>query len=173
MRTWRGLSWIDAEEFWHGRDARGTGVVMSVSPSLGRMIEFDRDPGVRVLMLFAPVPLVFGVVLGLVLWLGAGLGWGALAITGGLGLAGSLVFVLIPPVRRPMYVGWMLATVPASWLISHALLAGVYYLVLTPIGLVMRAIGRDPLDRAIRRDTPTYWVERAKVTDPARYFRQF
>ncbi|TVQ63129.1 MAG: hypothetical protein EA378_02225 [Phycisphaerales bacterium] len=137
------------------------------------MIEFDRDPSARVLMLFAPVPLVFGVALGLALGLGVGLGWLALMMTGGLGLAASLVFLLIPPVRRPMYVGWMLATVPASWLISHALLAAVYYLVLTPIGLVMRAIGRDPLERAIRPDAPTYWVERAPTPDAKRYFRQF
>jgi len=146
---------------------------MTVSPTLGRMIEFDRHPPMRVLMLFGPAPGVFGVVLGFVLGFGVGLGWWVFAGVAALGGLATGAFYAIPPIRRPMYVGWMLATVPASWVISHALLAAVYYLVLTPIGLVRRAMGKDPLSRAIRKDAPTYWVERTSTTDPTRYFRQF
>ena len=56
---------------------------------------------------------------------------------------------------------------------THLLLAAVYFGVLTPIGLIMRLAGRDPMERRIDRAAPTYWVARRPVTDVRRYFRQF
>ena len=83
------------------------------------------------------------------------------------------VGLLRPRALRPIFVGWMYAAFPVGWMVSHALLAVVFYLLFTPLGLVFRAIGRDPL--TIRRSgtAQTYWRERPAVTDVARYFRQF
>jgi hypothetical protein len=61
-----------------------------------------------------------------------------------------------------LYVGWMLAAVPIGWTISHIVLGAVYYLVLTPIGLIMRLVGRDPTH-----------IRREPQQDPSRPFRQF
>ena len=62
---------------------------------------------------------------------------------------------------------------PIGWIISHALLAIVYYLVITPIGLGMRLFGRDPLQRELHRSAKTYWTPRSTIKDTARYFQQF
>ena len=67
---------------------------------------------------------------------------------------------LVWPYRAWMKLGEML-----GWINTRILLAAIYYAVVTPIGLVMRVIGRDPLDRALT-DRPSYWVERTPTTHP-------
>ena len=44
---------------------------------------------------------------------------------------------------------------------------------MTPIGLVMRAFGWDPMQRKLDPQATTYWLPRQQVTDVKRYYRQF
>jgi hypothetical protein len=74
---------------------------------------------------------------------------------------------------RRLYVGWATAFLPLGWTVSQLLLAVVYYVVMTPIGLAMRIIGRDPLHRTFDRSAKTYWVESKPPIDSKRYFQQF
>jgi hypothetical protein len=37
----------------------------------------------------------------------------------------------------------------------------------------MAAVGYDPMERRFDRAATTYWVERERNVDAARYFRQF
>ncbi len=78
-----------------------------------------------------------------------------------------------PQALRAVFVGWMLFLFPLGWTISHLVLAIVYYVVLTPFGLVMRVFGHDPLARHLDASAKTYWVERPQAHDRKRYFRQF
>ncbi len=91
------------------------------------------------------------------------------------GMAAALVVVYyaIPNVRRLLYLGWMRVFYPIGWVVSHLLLAIVYYLVLTPIGLVMRLFGGDPMHRGFDRSAKSYWSVHPAETDASRYFRQF
>jgi len=42
------------------------------------------------------------------------------------------------------------------------------------IGIIYRLVSKDPLDRKLEKDRPSYWVEKpAKNFDPERYLRQF
>jgi len=96
----------------------------------------------------------------------------ALAVLG-LSAAAAVIGLLRPDWLRPMYVVWMAAALPIGWVVSHLLLAAVFYLVVTPIGLTMRLCGRDPLQRKFDRAASTYWVRRPAVDDTERCFRQF
>ena len=71
------------------------------------------------------------------------------------------------------YKTWSLLFLPLAWSVSTGLLILVYYGVLTPIGLGLRTVGRDPMHRSFDRDETTYWVKRHEVDDLERYFRQF
>jgi hypothetical protein len=71
------------------------------------------------------------------------------------------------------YKIWSLLFLPLAWSVSTMLLVLVYFGMLTPIGLVLRALGRDPMHREFDRDAASYWVKRDEVVDPERYFRQF
>ena len=76
------------------------------------------------------------------------------------------------PVARAVYRALTLLTFPIGWVISHVLLALVYYLLLTPIGLLLRATGRDPLQRRLDPEAETYWIEREGDRPANTYFRQ-
>ena len=65
------------------------------------------------------------------------------------------------------------ATYPIGWTLSHLVMAIIYYLVLTPIGILLRLVGHDPLCRSFEPTRQTYWVERRPPEHKGRYFRQF
>jgi hypothetical protein len=67
----------------------------------------------------------------------------------------------------------MVAAFPIGWVLSHVLLAIVYYGVFTPIGRVMRMRGRDPMQRRFDSQTESYWVPRNSEKSAQDYFRQF
>ena len=136
------------------------------------IIEINRNPSPRELRWFGFLFALFFAVVGSVArwsWQAPAAAttiWGVAAVV-------IILYVALPSVRRPLYLAWMFAAFPIGWVVSHTLLAIVYYLIMTPIGLVLRWCGVDPLERAIDRNRPTYWVARDQVKDKSRYFRQF
>jgi hypothetical protein len=57
--------------------------------------------------------------------------------------------------------------------VSHVVLGAVFYLVVTPIGWLVRRISGDPLHRRFEASRPSYWTERDTASDVGRYLRQF
>jgi Saxitoxin biosynthesis operon protein SxtJ len=78
-----------------------------------------------------------------------------------------------PQLTRPIYVAWMVLAFPIGWTVSQLIVALLFYGLFTPIGLVFRLIGRDPLHRARQPGLETYWSAKLTPTDPRRYFKQF
>jgi uncharacterized membrane protein len=99
--------------------------------------------------------------------------WTVAAALWAVGVLAAAMVWISPEAGRRLYVGWMLAALPIGWTLSHLVLGAVYYLVLTPIGLLMRLMGRDPMHRRFDRSATSYWVERKPTSDPSRHFRQF
>jgi len=92
---------------------------------------------------------------------------------GAIGGCLGVVLYLIPQIARPFYVAWYFLACCIGIVTSNALLIGFFYLVITPFGLLMRAFGRDPMNRAWDSKATTYWRAAEKPVDPERYFRQF
>lgn len=92
--------------------------------------------------------------------------WGAGVVLGAVG-------VVWPPLIKPIYQGLLYATFPIGFVMSHLLLGLVYYAILTPIGLIMKLFGRDPLDRRLEPQRATYWVPHQTPANLERYFRQY
>jgi len=86
-----------------------------------------------------------------------------------------LVGLLFPALLRPIYLGWMVVAFPIGWCVSHLLMAIIFYLIVTPVGLIMRLVGYDPLYRYFDRSASTYWQRRdtSHPEDLERYFRQY
>ena len=99
--------------------------------------------------------------------------WTAAVVTWVVGIVLAVVSRTWLNLGRLAYSGWMLASFPIGWTISHLILGITYFLVLTPIGLLMRLLGRDPMQRRIDRAAQTYWIKHQTPTDPSRYFQQF
>jgi Saxitoxin biosynthesis operon protein SxtJ len=83
------------------------------------------------------------------------------------------VGIIRPQTLRPIYVAWMVLAFPIGWTISQAILALMFYGLFTPIGLIFRIIGRDPLHRARVPGVESYWSPKTIPADPRRYFKQF
>lgn len=85
------------------------------------------------------------------------------------GLAG----LIVPPAMRPVYRIWMLAAFPIGWTVSHLILAAIFYLLFTPIGLLLRIAGKDAMQRKFERDKKSYWEETSTRRELRSYFRQY
>lgn len=89
---------------------------------------------------------------------------------GGLLLVPGLLF---PTVLGPVQRAWMAFALVLGHVNTRIILTVLYYLVMTPVGLVMRLF-HDPLDRTLADGKPSHWVKRETTpVDVARYERQF
>jgi Saxitoxin biosynthesis operon protein SxtJ len=80
--------------------------------------------------------------------------------------------LVAPPILAPAYRAWMKLAEVLAWINTRILLGAVFYGVVTPIGLVMRLLGRDPMHRQLDRQGESYRVGR--VPRPATHMlRQF
>jgi hypothetical protein len=91
---------------------------------------------------------------------------------GGIGLAVGLACIAVPRAARPFYLVWMALGCCVGFVVSNVVLAAIYFLVVTPIGLALRISGRDPLRRAFEPKRPSYWDDAEKPGDAERYFGQ-
>lgn len=85
----------------------------------------------------------------------------------------GLVGLVFPPLVRPVYVAMMAVALPIGFVVSTILMLIIYYLILTPIGLVMRLFGYDPMRMRPAAGQESFWIERPQASDVRRYFRQY
>ena len=97
-------------------------------------------------------------------WQEIEIGW---AVAGVISIAG----LVYPPIIRPVFVGLILLTYPIGWVVSHLLLGLIFYGVVTPTGLILRALGSDSL--GLRSPSgESMWKSAVGKNDPTRYLRQ-
>ena len=81
---------------------------------------------------------------------------------------------LLPRALKPVYLAWMSVAVVLGFVVSHLILTLFFFLVITPVGLIARAVGKDFLRLKLDRNAPTYWISRPNVDKPtSSYERQF
>jgi len=138
------------------------------------MVEINWHPTERQLRQFGCWFLPgFLLLAGLIVWHRSGSLWPWPALLWLVGLAGALVGWYRPSLLRPVFVGLTCAAFPVGWLVSHVILAVAFYCVFTPVGLLMRLLGYDPLRRRFDPAADSYWVPRDNERDVRSYFRQF
>ncbi len=85
----------------------------------------------------------------------------------GYGLVSALVW---PPLILPLF--WLLHGI--GWVNTRILLGIIFYLLFTPLGLLMRLFGKDMLNRKLDPNASTYWIDKPQVPmRPEDYERQF
>ena len=82
--------------------------------------------------------------------------------------------LLMPRLLKPFQRCWMVLGLCMGLVVSSVLMTVLFYLVVMPLGLLMRLRGRDPLKRSFERDAESYWIRRQEgATDKTQYERQF
>ncbi|MEM7792643.1 MAG: SxtJ family membrane protein [Verrucomicrobiota bacterium] len=90
-----------------------------------------------------------------------------------LGCIASLLAVFRPQFLKPLY--WLLSAISlvVGPVIGLTILALIFLLLFTPIGLLLRLTGRDPLRLKTSAKVGTYWQAAEKTSPAKRYFDQF
>jgi hypothetical protein len=75
--------------------------------------------------------------------------------------AGVIVIVwalMAPNSMRSLYNGWMRVAMAIGNVVNSIILAIVYFIVITPMGIIMRLMGKDPMRRTIDKTVISYRV---------------
>ena len=117
----------------------------------------QREPSNRDLTILALLFLIIPGLIGLylVFWKGSESGYIWMIV-------GAVLAVsrLIRPLFKTIYSLWLGFSVILGYFISRALLTIIFFLVLTPTGLIMRLVGKDPMERKWDPEAKSYWIKR-------------
>jgi len=72
----------------------------------------------------------------------------------------SVVGLIVPSMLKYLYQGWMWVGHVLGWINTRIILGILFYGIVTPMGLVMKLAGRDPMCRGFEPDATTYRVIR-------------
>jgi hypothetical protein len=79
-------------------------------------------------------------------------------------LAVALVFaacaLVVPRALHPLNYAWFRLGLLMHRVMSPLIIGAVFFLCVTPIGLIMRLFGKDVLSLRRRADLPSYWIVR-------------
>jgi hypothetical protein len=146
------------------------------------VITVDWNPNARQLRTFGVIAAVVSVALAAVtVWRGSILGMTlehtkAQQVVYALTVIAAMCAVLawtMPHVLRPLYVLATAISLPIGFAVSYLVLIILFYLVLTPLGLTFRLLGRDALARRLEPLAESYWVPRQSARGVESYYHQF
>ncbi len=79
-------------------------------------------------------------------------------------------FIVAPIPLKPVYTAWLRFAHLIGRVITNFILILIYYLVITPSGLLKRLFGGKPLPVKPDENVSSYWVPRAEPAQPAERF---
>jgi hypothetical protein len=92
-----------------------------------------------------------------------------LGVTGILLVIGGLI---IPQSLRKVYGIWMGMAFAIGWVVSRALLIGMFFFVLTPIGFIARLFKKEFMDVKFIKSRETFWVKK-KIDKTINYEKMY
>ncbi len=94
-------------------------------------------------------------------------------VFGGLAVLSAFFSVVFPKANLPIYLGLTALTFPFGFVLSYLIMGFLFYVLITPVGLLFRVIGRDPMHRRFEPAAATYWTDPRPRRGKESYFRQF
>jgi uncharacterized membrane protein len=93
-------------------------------------------------------------------------------------LVSSLFFIAVTSFKwealKLGYSGWMKVAHLIGFIVTAVILTVVFFLVFTPVGILLRILRRDHMERSLDSKVKTYWYERSTAAfDKVRYTQQF
>ena len=100
--------------------------------------------------------LVFGVIAFWPLFEGGPVRYGSLAV----GVGFFLLAFIKPEILRPLNKLWFKFGIALGKIMTPIVMGFLFLVIVTPIALIMRAMGKDSLKLKLDSNAATYWVER-------------
>ncbi len=95
------------------------------------------------------------------------------ASLGAVGVISALFSLAWPRGNRPRFVALSVLAFPIGFVVSHIVLAVLFFGILAPVGVTLRLLGRDLLERSFAKDKKSYWIDLPQAIQKRDYFRQF
>jgi len=90
----------------------------------------------------------------------------------GVGVVFFLFSWVAPEALKPVHKGWMTLAFALGWIMSRVILTVFFFIAITPVGLILRLLGKNPLHARAVNDS--YWIRRdEKPRDARDYERLF
>ena len=73
---------------------------------------------------------------------------------------GTILFVLgilVPAILKPIYWTWMIFATILGWIMTRVILSLLFYIIITPIGLIPRFFGKQFLELKWDKSKESYW----------------
>ncbi|PIW69226.1 MAG: hypothetical protein COW08_08235 [Ignavibacteriales bacterium CG12_big_fil_rev_8_21_14_0_65_30_8] len=81
-------------------------------------------------------------------------------IFGIIGLSLIILALVFPKILKPLNKIWMSIAVILGWFMSRVILIILFYIILTPIGIILKIFRKKFLNLKIDKSTDTYWEYR-------------
>ena len=93
-------------------------------------------------------------------------------------LAPGIILVITgavkPSILKPVQKAWMTLAILMGWVMTRVFLSVLFYLAITPVGLLLRLMGKDLLDEKLEPQKQSYWKLRPQTPRvPTDYEKQF
>jgi hypothetical protein len=85
------------------------------------------------------------------------------------------VFGIAKPVAlKPIYWAWMIVATILGWIMTNLILSLLFYIVITPIGLIPQIFGKKFLELQMNKSKESYWnYRKIKQLNMEDYEKQF
>ena len=110
------------------------------------------------------------ILISLLLWYLGKTSFTYFSIVGGLFVILSFIAI---PVLCPFHKLWMMLALVMGFVMSRVILTFLFYIILTPIGLIARIFGKKFMPLGFDKTVDTYWEKRDPVKNKIDYERQF
>ena len=103
----------------------------------------------------------FGITIGVILLIIAGfLFWKekeSFQILLTFGVTLCILGIVIPFILKPIYWVWMIFATILGWIMTRVILSLLFYIIVTPIGLIPRVFGKQFLELRWDKSKKSYW----------------
>ena len=149
---------------------------------MAQMIDLDFDPDEKTLRQFGFIALFgFSAIAALAWfelfifaagWLGEAREVVVYSLLGAGGFTAMLSLVH-PKANKPIFVGLSILAFPIGFVLSYLIMGTLFFVVITPIGVLVRLFAEDPMHRAFEADSDSYWSDCRADRPNESYFNQF
>ena len=81
--------------------------------------------------------------------------------------------IALPIILKPIFWIWMICAILIQWIITRIILSLIYYLIITPVGLIGRLLGKQFIELKWNSNNSTYWNYRLNKSEVGDYKKQF
>ena len=74
-----------------------------------------------------------------------------------IGITLFLIAIAVPSVLKPVYWIWMIFATILGWIMTRVILSLLFYIIVTPIGLIPRFFGKQFLELRWDKSKESYW----------------